>query len=250
MNQNQTTLEHQNRTESKLQTQTWKTKPPSALSDADGLIFDIDGTLWDSTEAVAKAWNLALSDCIRDGVFSAEGIPHLTAEMLRREFGKPMDEIFRDLLPAHASAHMDALSHACYAHQDEVLEKEGGHVYPGVRKTLETLAFHYPLYIVSNCQLGYVERFYACTGLEDFFRSFLCFGDTHLQKGGTMRMLIGREHLKNPAYIGDIRGDAIASAEAGAAFVWASYGFGEVPSALYAKKIADFSELSCIFTKN
>ena len=26
----------------------------------DGLIFDVDGTLWDSTDLVAKAWNYVL----------------------------------------------------------------------------------------------------------------------------------------------------------------------------------------------
>ena len=28
----------------------------------DGIIFDVDGTLWDSTPVVEKAWNRALKD--------------------------------------------------------------------------------------------------------------------------------------------------------------------------------------------
>ena len=28
----------------------------------DGIIFDVDGTLWDSTETVAEAWNQAIYD--------------------------------------------------------------------------------------------------------------------------------------------------------------------------------------------
>ena len=28
----------------------------------DGIIFDVDGTLWDSTDSVAESWNLAIRE--------------------------------------------------------------------------------------------------------------------------------------------------------------------------------------------
>ena len=28
----------------------------------DGIIFDVDGTLWDSTDSVAEAWNQAIAE--------------------------------------------------------------------------------------------------------------------------------------------------------------------------------------------
>ena len=48
-----------------------------------GIIFDVDGTLWDSTREVAVAWNKVLQD-------EMEGHEILTAEGLQKEFGKPM----------------------------------------------------------------------------------------------------------------------------------------------------------------
>ena len=45
-----------------------------------GIIFDVDGTLWDSTREVAVAWNKVLQD-------EMEGHEILTAEGLQKEFG-------------------------------------------------------------------------------------------------------------------------------------------------------------------
>ena len=52
----------------------------------DGIIFDVDGTLWDSTEAVARSWNQAIEE---NTDFSLS----LTADRLKSLFGKTMDEI-------------------------------------------------------------------------------------------------------------------------------------------------------------
>ena len=52
----------------------------------ESLIFDIDGTLWDSRALVAEGYNIQLK---------AEGLDHLCvdAETLRPLFGKVMTEI-------------------------------------------------------------------------------------------------------------------------------------------------------------
>ena len=50
------------------------------------IIFDVDGTLWDSTEEVAVSWNQAIRERT-----SLERV--LTGEELKKEFGKPLDEI-------------------------------------------------------------------------------------------------------------------------------------------------------------
>ena len=47
----------------------------------DGIIFDVDGTLWDSTEAVARSWNQAIEE---NTDFSLS----LTADWLKSLFGK------------------------------------------------------------------------------------------------------------------------------------------------------------------
>ena len=57
----------------------------------ESLIFDIDGTLWDSRALVAEGYNLQLRD---------EGLEHLStdAETLKGLFGKVMTEIADSLI--------------------------------------------------------------------------------------------------------------------------------------------------------
>lgn len=231
----------------------WERHPDAliALQSADALIFDIDGTLWDSTDTVAEAWNRALLSCVRDGVL--RDAPHLSGAVLRGEFGKPMEDIFLHLIPATfwtSDAYgdgMQRLTAACYIEEETQLKRRGGVLYPDVAETLERLHKKRPLYIVSNCQLGYIERFYESTGLAHFFSGSLCYGDTGERKGITMRRLMEEKQCGNAVYIGDIAADALAAEEAGATFIWASYGFGSVDEALCRGIISDFCELSLVF---
>ncbi|WP_370314204.1 HAD family hydrolase [Guptibacillus hwajinpoensis] len=54
-------------------------------------------------------------------------------------------------------------------------------------------------------------------------------------------MIIERNNLTNPIYIGDTEGDLKASRYAGIPFVYAKYGFGEVSE--YDEVINRFEEL-------
>ena len=64
-------------------------------------------------------------------------------------------------------------------------------------------------------------------------------------KGDNINLLIRRNHLLNPIYVGDTDKDREASEYAGIPFVFASYGFGNVTN--YDYKIDDISEMLTIF---
>lgn len=204
----------------------------------DGIIFDIDGTLWDSTEVVAEAWNLAIAE-----KSNLELV--LTGERLKEEFGKPMKEIVEDLLPGVPEEEQERLSKECYQYENELLAKKPGKLYPKVKEVIEKLAGTYPLYIVSNCQCGYIEVCIEGTGLKPYIKDFACYGDNGLPKAENLKRLIKRNGLKSPVYIGDTAGDAAACKEAGIPMVYAAYGFGEVTHPEY--QIETFEELLSFF---
>lgn len=187
----------------------------------DSVIFDVDGTLWDSRIPVAKSWNASLE--------AYTGRPSTyTVEYLGSLFGRTMDDIAAALLPDATREEQLAFGEECFQAGNRYLEREHGTLYPGVKETLAELAKKYPLYIVSNCQSGYIEVMMKTTGLEEYFSGHLCYGDTGEGKGKNLVTLCRRYGLRNPIYVGDTQGDANACAEAGMPMIWAAYGMGTV----------------------
>ncbi len=204
----------------------------------DSIIFDVDGTIWDSTESVAASWNKAIKE---------HSDLDLTLEpvSLSRVFGRTMTEIADILFGALEYDERMKLLDICFDEENRYLEDHPGILYPGVAETVEKLSQKYPLYIVSNCQCGYIEVMLRTTGLEPYFRDHLCFGETLVSKGETIRILMEKNGLKSPVYVGDTQGDADSCRTAGIPFIFAEYGFGSVPAARAC--IHTFSDLAKIY---
>jgi len=189
------------------------------------LIFDIDGTIWNSTEVVAQAWRQAVKETGISDIY-------ITAEMLKKEFGKPMDAIFESLFP-HLTERkkIDDLAEIIYRFEHQYLEESTDELtYPKVKETIAELSKDYNIYIVSNCQDGYIELVNRKTGIGEYIKDWDCFGVTRLPKSGTIRLVVERNNLvaDETIYIGDTMGDYLATKEAGLRFLFAEYGFGEV----------------------
>ena len=201
----------------------------------DSIIFDVDGTIWDSTESVAASWNKAIRE-------SSDLDLTLEPVSLSRVFGKTMTEIADALFPALETDKRMKLLDICFDEENRYLEDHPGILYPGVSETIKSLALKYPLYIVSNCQCGYIEVMLRTTGLEPYIKDHFCFGETQVSKGETILLLMEKNGLKSPVYVGDTQGDADSCKIAGIPFVFAEYGFGDVPDA--GTRIRTFSELA------
>lgn len=187
----------------------------------DGVIFDIDGTLWDSRKVVADAWNEVILK------YDPERTA-LAPEFLTGLFGKPMDEIARALFPELTGQKLDEMADRCFDYENRMLEKHPGTVYPGVKETLSVLAQKVPLFIVSNCQKGYIEVCMKGCEIEELISDYLCYGDTNAPKNETLLQLIKKNGLKAPIYVGDTQGDADACEKAGIPMIYVSYGLGRV----------------------
>lgn len=201
----------------------------------DGIILGIDGTIWNTTGIAAEGYNRAIEK-------SGKNAKKVTAEILQREFGKTMDTIASNLWPEFSYDERKQLLAQCCAEQEKALADNQKDIsYPGVFETIKELSSTKKFYIVSNCQNGYIELTIEKTGLKPFINDFECFGRTGKTKAENIKLLISRNGLKSPVYVGDTQGDADACKEAGVPFIWATYGFGKVTD--YMDKIDKFSDL-------
>lgn len=208
----------------------------------DGIILDIDGTLWDSTEIVSKAWNRAAKDgnSVRNEFISPD--------LLKTQFGKPMDEIADNIFPEDTAEKRNELLELCCRYEHEELVADPCKVtFPGVIDTIKKMCSRIPFFIVSNCQTGYIELLQSKTGLEGCIKDHECFGATGHGKAYNISLVVKRNGLKAPVYIGDTDGDRIACEEAGVPFIYASYGFGQVEKGGFTASIQTFGEITDIF---
>lgn len=186
-----------------------------------GLIFDMDGTLWDSAENVATSWTETITK-------KGYNRPEITKEDIMSVMGKTMNVIADILFADLPEEERYQLLDECGKNENAYLVKHGGNLYPELEETLKKLKEKYHLYIVSNCQAGYIEAFLDFYGFGKYFEDIECYGNNLKQKGFNIKLLAERNNLSDAYYIGDTQGDYDATMEAGLKFIHAKYGFGTI----------------------
>ncbi len=185
------------------------------------VIFDLDGTLWDSTERLAEIWSRVQEEYARIS-------RRLTVQDIRPLMGKQMDAIAAALWPELPQERQLELIKLCGEAETESLRKTGGILYDGVEEVLKILREKYNLMIVSNCQAGYIPAFLEGHKLGSYFCDFEEANRIGKSKADNIRLVMERNKIKHAVYIGDTEGDETASKQAGIPFIFASYGFGQV----------------------
>lgn len=203
----------------------------------DSVIFDLDGTLWDASVAIARAFQVAKEsvDYVEDEV---------TLAQVRAVTGQPYETVYERLFPNLPADKLEEYRVLCARQELAAAEQHGGTLYPGLEDTLQYLkAQGYRLFIVSNCQVGYVEAFFANSRLGHFFEGHQCFGTKKLPKAENIREVVARYGLRAPVYVGDTPGDLAASRSAGVPFIFATYGFGQLDPAEAPERIHQLADL-------
>lgn len=202
----------------------------------EAILFDLDGTLWNSSLEIGVVWNQVLAEhpqCNRG---------EITQEELSSCFGLPMTQIAEKLFYNNSPEEQKKIMDECCERENAYLAKHGATLYPNLEETLALLKKDYKLFIVSNCQKGYIESFLTAHKLEQYFDDIECWGNNLLPKGENNKLIMKRNGVTRAVYVGDTTGDEQSARVAQIPFIYAAYGFGEAIKPDY--QIESFEQLS------
>ncbi len=200
-----------------------------------GVIFDLDGTLWDASYVTARTWVEVLAG--HPEVHSAE---KLTRDTVIKYMGLTNEELAEIFFPSLDYEKAFSLMQESCNLENLWLPTEGGILFDGVEETLHGLHERgYKLYIVSNCQDGYIEAFLTAHKMYGLITDWESSGRSGKNKAENIKDIVRRNGIVNPVYVGDTISDYNGARGAGVPFIYAKYGFGELVG---RGKCTDFDE--------
>lgn len=194
------------------------------------IIFDLDGTLWDTSKEIEQVWkNVAQNYNIK-----------VNEDIIKKIMGLTKKEIIEYLFRGNSKKGNEFITE-CQEKENEYLKENGGHIYKNTIKTIIDLSNKYDLYIVSNCQTGYIEAFLKHYSIEIYFNDYESSGNTGLNKDKNIEIVLKRNNISEAVYVGDTKKDYESANKNKILFIWAEYGFGKCDK--FYKKIKDICEL-------
>lgn len=201
------------------------------------LLFDLDGTLWDTSITTFEAAKTILHDDI------------ISMETIKKSMGKTKDEnaklYFPNLNKEEAFVLLDEIS----KENRRLIENGEAYIYPNVENTLNTLSKDYDLFIISNSSsneyVNLISRY-----IKVPFKEKLAAGSINMDKENAIKHIIKKYNIERAIYIGDTIIDKLSAENNNIPFVYASYGFGSVIDNGYIiNSIDDIIELISSFIK-
>ena len=205
----------------------------------EGIIFDLDGTLWEVIESTLESANI---------IARKYKLPEISKHTICSVFGlNKVDSAklyFPNVKPELGLKLMDEI----VALNINNLKRNGGNVYKNLKETLIKLKKSYEMYIVSNtAEIEYIEAFLEISNLKKYFKDWIAASSLNISKGEAILKVMRENYIKQAIYIGDTIKDLEAANIANIPFVQARYGFGENLDTKYY--INDISELPNVIKK-
>ena len=206
---------------------------------SNGIIFDLDGTLWEVIDSTYKSAN---------EIASQYNLDEISKETICRSFGCNKEESAQLYFPQMDLNESINLIDEIAKINIENLKQNGGNVYPYVDETLNLLNEKYDLYIVSNtAEIEYIEAFLITSGTKKYFKDYIAASYLNISKEDAIKKVIKDNNIEKAIYVGDTIKDYEATKNNEIDFIQAKYGFGEDLKTKYS--INEVKELITVIDK-
>lgn len=200
------------------------------------IIFDLDGTLWETIDATYEAANIIVN--------KYSELKSISRETIIKGMGLGTEENAKNYMPyielEKSIRYMKEISEKT----SEIINGENVKIYEEVRNTIRNLNKKYKLAIITNNRDKYAETFLKISNLTNYFVDYMGAASYNISKGEAIKKMVQKYNEKENYYVGDIKKDQEATICAGIKFIHAKYGFEPtLKSELSIEKIEELEDL-------
>lgn len=197
------------------------------------IIFDLDGTLWDTSVLTYEAAT-KISEKYDD-------MRPISMATIQAGMGLNREDNAKNYMPyLDLKVRQERLA-IINEETIRLINTKGAPLYPHVKEVIMALSKKYPLGIVTNNNDDYIKAFLKETDLAPYFIDYIGALSYNISKSLAIQTLLQRNNYQNGYYVGDTKGDMISANDAGVSFIHAKYGFD--PNLNYSKAIHSLEDL-------
>ena len=201
-----------------------------------GIIFDLDGTLWEVIDSTYYSVNV---------ITDKYNLDKISKEMVCKIFGTDKKEAAKLYFPNLEINKSTRLVDEIAVVNIDNLIKNGGNLYSDLIDVLNELNKTYSLFIVSNTsKTEYIDAFLDSSNTRKYFKDYIAASKIGITKAEAIRRIINKNEIKKAVYIGDTNIDLEAAQKNNIPFILAKYGFGQnIQTEYYINELKELPNL-------
>lgn len=196
------------------------------LKKFDGIIFDLDGTLFQTDKLALHAFNKTF-EMIQDEGYKIDIVPN--SQEVLAVIGLTLENIWEQLLPNLPKKIHNIASEYLLMFEIEGIKGGFGDLYPGVMETLITLKYNgYRLYIASNGLKEYVHEVTNNFNINHLFNGIYSSKDFNTNsKDELVKMIMEYHNFDKGVMVGDRLSDVEAGIKNNLFVIGCDFGFSK-----------------------